>query len=141
MRHGLTLIETLAVTALLGMVAALGVPALVRSIAQDPLDAVVTGLMSQEAQARALAYGRGGHVELRGNGLGMLGPHGDLVTYVAPSDVQLDWTISGSSAVRLDYDTAGRSRDVAVTATREQHYIRLQLAGLTGEWLVPAGTP
>ena len=140
-RRALTLLEMLSVVILVGLVAALGVPALARSVAHDPLAAAQQELSAVEGQVRALAYGHGLRVEIDGDGLRAypLRNSGDasgtpLVVWRTPADTQTTWSRLGVLVTTLQYDRAGRSEDVTVEFRQGERLAGWELAGLSGEW-------
>ena len=154
-RGGLTLIELLTVVVLLGMVAALGVPALVRSVEVDPLSEAARNIQQTEAQARALSYGSPLLLEVSSTGLTgvsvsrLTGGQGaakqarsqPVVQWTAPSTLALQWLSNGKSIDHLGYDSEGRSADCVLEMTQGTRVRRYALAGLTGEWQLMDVTP
>ena len=137
-RVAYTLIETLAVLVVLGLVAALGVPALVRTAGGDPLSRAVATAASVDQRLRQAAIGRGGELRFT---------QGHLEAWVTgeptPREVMdPGFTMSGRLLPRgellrtLLIDADGRSVDAEVVFTGGDRRQRITVHGLSGEWKV-----
>lgn len=129
-----TLVELLAVVILLGLMAGLGVPALVRMAQGDPLDRAVAGVRSRVADLQRFACGLGCRVDLTMAGWiadARLAP----ALRVDPS-IHLTWLQTDGRALRqLIFDHRGRSVDWQIEIRHEDRRRSYRISGISGEWL------
>lgn len=137
-----TLVEVLAVTVLLGLVASLGVPSLLRAISGDPLDRAAGRLAQAFRDTRAQAYGH--HLSMRLESWGFTSVSGNdgvrttLPTARVPESVQLSWTRNSRAVDLLDLDPRGHGPDTEVALRQDDRELLFTIDGLTGRWLPKA---
>ena len=137
-RVAYTLIETLAVLVVLGLVAALGVPALVRTTGGDPLARAIASTAAVDQRLRQAAIGRGGELRFAESHIEAW-VTGDPTPreVIAPG-----FTISGRQLPRgellrtLLIDCDGRSDDAELVFIGGDRRQRITVHGLSGEWKV-----
>ncbi len=132
-RRSYTLIEMLAVMALLGLLAALAAPGVVRAMTGDPLQAAADRLSRAMRGARAAAFGRAVAIELAPWGFAVGGPGG--VTLRLPDGIAAAWTCDGRPAQRLALDPRGHGPDTRLVLAQGRREISLVIDGLTGQWM------
>lgn len=141
-RHAYTLVEVLAVTVLLGVVATLGAPPLLRSITGDPLGQAAGRLAHAFRDARAQAYGH--RISMRLEPWGFSGAsiedgiRTSLPTARLPESVQASWTRRGRSTNLLDLDARGHGPDTDVALRQDDREMIYTIDGLTGRWALKA---
>ena len=143
-RHAFTLVEMLAVTVLLGLLASLGVPPLLRTITGDPLGRAADRLNLAFRDARAQAHGHRLGLDLDTSGFTATteedGQLVELPTTRVPETIQLTWTRNGRSVRRLDLDPRGHGLDTDVTLRFDERELHFTIDGLTGAWM-PRSAP
>jgi len=138
-RRAYTLVEVLAVTVLLGLVAGLGVPPLLRSIAGDPLGRAAGRLALAFRDARALAYGQRLGIELEAGGFTIAATddraRSSLPGARLPETVQATWSRNGRPIRLLELDARGHGLDTDVVLRQDARELHFTIDGLTGAWL------
>jgi prepilin-type N-terminal cleavage/methylation domain-containing protein len=130
--HGYTLVEVLAVTVVLGLLAGIGVPPLVRTIAGDPLARASATLARDLRDARAAAFGRPLALTLAADGFASA--DGRPSASRLPATVQAEWRRDSRTATRLELDRRGHGPDTALILRHEGRELRYAIDGLTGRW-------
>lgn len=136
-RHAYTLVEVLAVTVLLGLVASLGIPPLLRSIAGDPLERAAGQLVLAYRDARAQAYGHRVRFALEPWGFSAASRDGlpaGLPEAHLPDGIRVAWTCAGRPVGVLDLDARGHGLDAGVVLRRDERAVGFMVDGLTGQW-------
>lgn len=135
MQHrGYTLIELLAVVAVLGLAAGVGIPPLVRLVGGSPLDRACHAVHMGDLRARHLASGSGLELDLAEDGLSSRSATTEHRVMV-DAGTTLSWqTSEGNPLRRLMIDPRGRSIDVQVQVTVGADRRRFLVAGISGEW-------
>ena len=137
-RHAYTLVEVLAVTVLLGLVASLGVPPMLRAMTGDPLDRAAGRMAQAFRDVRAQAYGHRLVLELTAAGFTATvsddGVRSVLPPLRLPEDIQATWTRRGRPAPRLELDPRGHGLDTEVTLRLDERELSFAIDGLTGQW-------
>ena len=137
-RLAFTLVEVLAVTVLLGVLATLGVPPMLRAMAGDPLERAAAQLTRSFRDVRALAYGHRLDLELAvwGFSAALLdnGARTDLQPARLPESIQVFWTRRGRPVQRLELDARGHGLDTDVTLRQDERERSFTIDGLTGRW-------
>lgn len=137
--HAYTLVEVLAVTVLLGLVASLGAPPLLRAITGDPLRQAAERLGLAFRDVRAQGYGHRVDMQLESwgftaatldEGRRLPLPEGRL-----PDAIQATWTRDGRAVNRLEIDPRGHGLDTAITLHHDARELAFTVDGLTGRWL------
>ena len=137
-RHGYTLVEVLAVTVLLGLIASLSVPPLLRAMSRDPLSHAADQLAHAFRDLRAQAYGHHISLELETWGFSAVsiddGVRTALPTARLPDAVQVSWTRNGRTTRALDLSARGHGLNTEVTLQRDNRDLSFTIDGLTGTW-------
>lgn len=141
-RPGYTLIEVLAVVALLGLVAVLVAPSLTRAVMTDPVARGARLARDADRAARQHAVGQGAVLSLR---------DGRLVTTVAkepiastpmPDGTTVRWrAVDDTPLEAVAFDRGGRSVDLLVEISSPTQQRRYRILGLTGAWEALASEP
>lgn len=143
-RRAYTLVEVLAVTVLLGVVASLGVPPLLRAISGDALARAADRLAQSFRDARAQGYGQRLDFDLDSWGFAAVAGEGRARTTVAEvrlgDGIQAGWTRNGRPLRRLELDPRGHGLDATLALRQDGRELRFAIDGLTGTWL-PAAPP
>lgn len=138
-RGAYTLVEVLAVTVMLGLLAGLGAPPLLRAIAGDPLVRAADHLAQAFRDARSQAYGHRLRLELEASGfIAMItvdGVRSRLPDTRVPESIQLSWSRDGRPARLLECDARGHSLDTDVVLQQDARELRYAINGLTGAWV------
>jgi len=140
-----TLIELLTVVIIVGLIAGIGIPPLVRQVGSTPLDRTGLLLRTADRQGRDLAMTGEVEVEIEVLSDGM--NHrtaNDEARVVCESDVTLTWqTTTGKPLHRFTLDRHGRSLDVVVEIAAGRERRRYTVSGISGEWSqeMPASAP
>lgn len=139
-RHAFTLIETLAVVALIGLAAVVMTPMLVGATDATRLDDASRRFLDLDARARQLAR-RDSGVELRTqSGSVRLTVGGEreeetVLTWQHGEHIAIEAaSVDGESIERVSYDRAGRSQDLDITISVGGMRRSVRIAGLTG-WI------
>lgn len=135
-RHAYTLVEVLAVTVLLGLLATLGVPPLLRTISGDPLGKAADRLVLAFRDTRAKSFGRPANFTLEPWGFsadGVTDPAARL-----PDSIRATWTRNGLGVRQLLLDSRGHGPDTDVLLRLDDRELRFALDGLTGLWTLKA---
>lgn len=137
-RHAYTLVEVLAVSVLLGVLATLGVPPMLRAMAGDPLERAAAQLTRSFSDVRAQAYGHRLDLELAAWGFTAAsiddGARVALPPLRLPESIQLSWTRRGRPVTRLEIDPRGHSPDLDVVLRQDERDRLFTIDGLTGRW-------
>lgn len=137
-RHAYTLVEVLAVSVLLGVLATLGVPPMLRAMAGDPLERAAAQLTRSFRDLRAQAFGHRLDLELAAWGFTAVsdadGRRTELPTTRLPEAIQVTWTRRGRPAPRLELDARGHGLDTEVTLRQDERELSFTIDGLTGRW-------
>ena len=137
-----TLVEVLAVTVLLGLVAGLGAPPLLRTLAGDPLGRAAGHLAQTFRDARAQAYGRPLSLTLESWGFSAVcreaGGPTSLATTPLPEAIQVSWTRQRRPLRHLELDRRGHGLDTEVVLRQDDQEVAYTIDGLTGRWLAKA---
>ncbi len=138
MRQAYTLIELLAVAAILAVVAAIGIPALARAMRRDPLAEALSLVQGFDRETRSIARHGPVLVECAGNALTRQRVASDPeARLVLDESIMISWSSTdGSPLRRFAVDARGRSEDVVVRLTSGSRELTAEVAGLTGEWRV-----
>jgi prepilin-type N-terminal cleavage/methylation domain-containing protein len=141
-RRAFTLVEVLAVTVLLGLVASLGVPPMLRAMAGDPLERAAGRLAQAFRDVRAQAYGHRLDLELSTRGFSATavdqGQRTVLPPARLPETIQVAWTRQGRPAPRLELDPRGHGLDTEVALRQDGRELLFTIDGLTGRWTTRA---
>lgn len=137
-RHAFTLIETLAVVALIGLAAVVMTPMLVGATDATRLDDALRRFLDLDARARLLARQESGvEIHLQSGSIGLsvggerdaeiisIWQHGERITIEAVS-------VEGDPIERVSYDRVGRSQDLDVSVIVGDTRRSVWIAGLTG---------
>jgi prepilin-type N-terminal cleavage/methylation domain-containing protein len=132
--HGYTLIELLAVVVVLGLVAGVGVPPLVRMVGGSPLDRACQAVRDADRHARRLAHGRGIEFDLLSDGFDSRTASVEHSLRLAPGS-SVSWlTADGKPLRRLAMNSRGRSVDMRVGVIVARDRREFQVSGISGEW-------
>lgn len=140
-----TLVELLAVVALLALGVTMLTPMLVGAGASSRLDSAAIGIINLDARARLIAQGHGGaRLEMDGDG-GIALEEGPVdpsrpapadnpkPTWLAPTGLGVSIrSDTGERIGTIVYDAAGRSRDYEVILDEPPARRVIRIAGLTG---------
>jgi len=141
-RNAYTLVEVLAVTVLLGVVASLGMPSLVRAIAGNPLERAAGRLALAFRDVRAQGYGHRLSLGLEPWGFTAVssdrGGRTNLPTAQLPGGVQVFWSRHGRTTRAMELDPRGHGLDTDVTLRLDDRDLRFTIDGLTGVWIAKA---
>lgn len=138
-RHAYTLVEVLAVTVLLGLLATLGAPPMLRAMAGDPLERAAARLIQGFRDTRAQAYGHRLELELDASGfIPVRGDGQDAAPVRLGEAVQVSWSRRNQQVARLSIDPRGHSLDLDVTMRLDERELSYAVDGLTGRWLAKA---
>jgi prepilin-type N-terminal cleavage/methylation domain-containing protein len=139
-RRAYTLIETLAVLVVLGLVAALGVPALARSAGGDPVARAVAAVAAVDQRLRQSALGRGGELRFSAGRIEawVVGDSQPLAVVDAGPVITGRLQPRGEPLRTLVIDTDGRSLDAELWLTVGERRQHVSVLGLSGEWVVEA---
>lgn len=133
-RRAYTLIEVLVVVIIVGLIAALGVPAVVRQIGSTPLERTVLLLRTADRQARALAVSGDVEVVVTSDGMSHRSKT-DVAQTLCEPGITLAWSSPAGKPVHgFTVDRHGRTQDVVVEITIGDERQRYALFGLSGEW-------
>jgi prepilin-type N-terminal cleavage/methylation domain-containing protein len=137
-RGGYTLVEVLAVSVLLGLLAALGVPPLMRAITGDPLARAAQQLAQTFRDARAQAFGHRLSLDLEPWGFTAAiaddGARTALPSVHLPDSVYVSWTRTSTSVRQLLLDARGHGLDTDVYLHQGGQDLVFTIDGLTGRW-------
>ncbi|MFG0282921.1 MAG: prepilin-type N-terminal cleavage/methylation domain-containing protein [Phycisphaerales bacterium JB039] len=145
MRRGVTLIETLAAVALLGLVGSLLAVGLGGAGDAARIAAAVSAVRDLDQRARVVSESAA-PATLRRHSNGRLlietaSPGGEVVIMAerwAPKAVHLTlWTLSGDAVDAIRFDRRGRSLDYRVDIAAAEWRISLTVSGMTG-WIEEA---
>lgn len=132
--RGYTLVELLAVVILLGLMAGLGVPALVRMAQGDPLDRAIASLRSSISDLRRSAFGSGCQVDVTMSG--WISDGRQLPALRVDPAIHLTWLqTDGQILQQLIFDRKGRSTDWQIEIRHEDRRKFYRISGISGEWL------
>ena len=143
-RRGYTLIEVLAVVAILGLVAVAVSPSLARALVTDPVARAARLVRDADRAARQQAAGGGAVLVIRDGRLLTTVANEVISTLTLPNTVSVAWsTDSGAPVESLSLDRGGRSIDVFIDIRSPTLTKRFHILGLTGAWLAlePGGQP
>ena len=143
-RRGYTLIEVLAVVAILGLVAVAVSPSLARAVVTDPVARAARLVRDADRAARQQAAGCGAVMSMRDGRLLTTVANEVISTLTLPNTVSVAWsTDSGTPVESLSLDRGGRSIDVFIDIRSPTLTKRFRILGLTGAWLAlePGGQP
>lgn len=137
-RHAYTLVEVMAVSVLLGVLATLGVPPMLRAMAGDPLERAAAQLIRSFRDARALAYGHRLDLDLAAWGFTPAQADEHVRTALPPvrlpESIQVSWSRRGRPVTRLEIDPRGHALDTDVTVRQDERERLFTIDGLTGRW-------
>lgn len=137
-RRAYTLVEVMAVTVLLGLLATLGVPPMLRAMAGDPLERAAGRLVQAFRDARAQAYGHRLELDLGAWGFAAAiigdGARAALPPVRLPESVQVTWTRRGRPVTHLELDPRGHGLDLDVVLRQDERERLFTIDGLTGRW-------
>ena len=134
-RRAYTLVEVLAVTVLLGVLATLGVPPMLRAMAGDPLERAAAQLARGYRDARAQAFGRRLDLELASWGFAAASADGGrLAPTRLPDEFQVSWTRNGKPVPQHGIDARGHALDLDVAVRDADRELFYTVDGLTGRW-------
>lgn len=136
-RAALTLLEVLAVSVLLGVIAIALSPVVGRRQV-DPLDAFIAAVRVADADLRQRALGQGAVWQHRGDAvIGQIGTSRDAAVVVPlPAALSCTWTVGPRTVDRLVIDAYGRSADAIWEVRTQRGVRRLACDGLVGGWRV-----
>ena len=143
MRSGFTLIEIVAVTVVLGLIAGIGVPSLVRRVAHDGSAQTIAELQSFTQQAISFAQGQGATAHLAMNDFSIAdAQEHPVITATWDRACEVTWRDErGQQALTWTWDHRGRSADGTIDIRHRGKLERYRFLGLTGEWLQDESTP
>jgi prepilin-type N-terminal cleavage/methylation domain-containing protein len=137
-RHAFTLVEVMAVTVLLGVLASLGVPPMLRAMAGDPLERAAAQITLSFRDLRAQAYGHRLELDLAAWGFAAAriedGGRATLPPFRLPETIQVSWTRRGRPVTRLEIDPRGHGFDHEVVLRQDEREKPFTIDGLTGRW-------
>jgi prepilin-type N-terminal cleavage/methylation domain-containing protein len=137
-RRAYTLVEVMAVTVLLGLLATLGVPPMLRAMAGDPLERAAGRLVQAFRDVRAQAYGHRLDLELTSSGFTAAisddGVRSAMPPARLPEAIQVTWTRRGRPVTRLELDPRGHGLDLDVVLRQDEREQLFTIDGLTGRW-------
>jgi prepilin-type N-terminal cleavage/methylation domain-containing protein len=137
-RQAYTLVEVLAVTVLLGLIAGLASPSLLRAVTGDPLRRAADRLALAYRDVRAQAFGRHLSLELEPWGFSATSHAGGqrvaLPSTRLPEVIQVSWIRDGRSVHLVDIDPRGHGPDLDVAVLQDARELRYTVDGLTGQW-------
>lgn len=141
-QSGLTLVELLAVTALLAIVVSLGAGRLQAAGTRSALDQAVERLQNWDARERWRAGLQGGRKwRLHASGAELAEPAQaddtpDKQQLRLPQGVRCQWQDdAGTTVEALPYSDSGCSADLRVELWQDGDQRRYRLLGLSGQWL------
>jgi len=137
-RRGVTLLELLLVTAILGLVASLGAGAVVRAAQGEPLAAGAAALHAAEARARLLVRSHGPGVIAIERDTWWLATAGDERRRLWREPEGLRVVVRGEAGRILrevPLDAAGRGPDLRIELADGQGVRRFAVLGLSGQWV------
>ena len=137
-RHAFTLVEVMAVTVLLGVLATLGVPPMLRAMAGDPLERAAAQITRSFRDLRAQAYGHRLELDLTAWGFTAAriedGARAALPPFRLPDSIQVSWSRRGRPVTRLEIDPRGHGLDHEVVLRQDERDMLFTIDGLTGRW-------
>jgi prepilin-type N-terminal cleavage/methylation domain-containing protein len=142
-RRAYTLIEVLVVVIIVGLIAGLGVPAVVHQIGSTPLERTLLLLRTADHQARALAVAAVVEVVVTPDGMSHRTATGVTPTECEPG-VTLVWlSPTGKPVSGFTVDRHGRTQDLVVEIAAGDERHRYAIFGISGEWsrIMPAASP